>query len=378
MNQLFQLSFTDLILIVVNTTVSSFHVLFRMMLQGKELFQKVAICEGFSLGISFLGFSFIYITNLLHPIIASSVFLLIPILLNHFSFLLFSLKNLEISIFKFRVFNRKTIWDTMRFAFLVGSGSIASLGLVNLQIIFAERLSDFTTFGIFSFWNYVTLPFEIIGIALGSLLLARMSNLSKMREDNEVRLATNLNEAFSEIIIPLSILLIYLIYYFSFIFDILTLNKYNASTYWPIILMFFLKALVSIMIIPTTCYITASKVKFNILIALLMFITTTATWIIFLKELNLFVLPFGIFNGIFIAMLFQQIVLSYYNNRWFGIKVRVLLFLLFSLGIGLVLAEVFNPIIGFIFLLLITVIILVSGVTKVREIVMEKKFLIVS
>ena len=377
-HQEFQLSFIDLMLIVINTTVSSFHVLFRMMLQGKELFQKVAIYEGISLGISILGFSFIYITNSFNPIITSSIFLLIPILINHFSFLLFSLKKLGIPILKLRVINSKTIWEIMRFAFYVSSGSIASLGLANLQIILAERLSDFTTFGIFCFWSYLTLPFEIIAIALGNLLLARMSNLSKMGKDNEVHLTASLNEVFSEIIIPLSMLLIYLIYYFSFIFDFLTLNKYQASTYWPIILMFFLKALVSIMIIPSTSYIAASKVKYNVVIALLMFTTTTATWMIFLKELNLFVLPFGLFNGIFSAMLFQQIVLSYYNGRWSGIKIRVVIILLFSLGISLVIAKIFNPIIGFICLFLITTMFFVSGIIKVREIVLEKRFLIIS
>ncbi|MFX0152555.1 MAG: hypothetical protein ACFFAJ_17335, partial [Candidatus Hodarchaeota archaeon] len=351
-HQFHRLSSINLSLIISNTAISSFHVLFRMMLQGKELFQTVAVFEGISLGITISCFSILYLMYLSNLFFDISVFLLIPVLLNHVSFVFLALKNLGLSIFNYKTISRIWSYKLLKFAFFVGSGSIVSIGLSNLQIIIANQISDLVTLGIFSFWNYITLPFEIIAIALGSLLLARVSNLSKSSKDDAMNFVVSLNKGFSELIIPLSLILIFFMFYFSFVFDVLTFDRYLAYYYWPIILMFFLRVLINIMIIPASTFITAFKVKFNSIIAILMFITTVLTWIFFVKILDLFVLPLGILNAFIAVMLFGQFVLSYYNRRWSGINIHFLIFILFTFIIGFFIAESFNPIIGFIFLLL--------------------------
>lgn len=377
-HQLMHLSSIDLFLLITNAALSSFHVLFRLMLQGRELFQKVAKFEGFSFGTAAISFLVLYLINNYWPLLTSSFFLLLPILINHLIFVLLAIKSMNLSLFNFRGVSRFAVYDIVSYAFFVGSGSIVSIGLVNLQIIIAERLGNLETLGIFSFWNYITIPFEIIGIALGSLLLARMANLSKTGKNNEIQFAAILNESFSEVFIPLSIFLMFITFYFPFLFDLLTLNRFQANYYWPIILMFFLRVLVSIMIIPSSSFISASKVKYNIVIAILMLITTVTTWIIFTKEQGLFALPFGTFCGLFFAFIFEQVILSYYNGRWSGIKAQRIIYILFVLVSGFALAEISHPIVGFTFLVAFTPLVFVPGVKKIRKTIMKTQFLIVN
>jgi len=349
---LFIIDLLEVFVIIALFSVSIFHYLFRNMLLGQEKFKQLFLIEIVSLVI-FLMFAVFFgilpgILNWSH--LERDYYFCIPIIAYHFTFnalfLLFIYRKFTFrKFFKFPSITK----NILKYSFLIGFGSILGLGINKLQIIISEKYLSSFEVGVLSFWNYAIAPLLLLSIALGAILLPRVSNLHKYKYDLINPFINKTNWAVSLFITPLLGSILLLIAIFPNLLAFSALSKYQSNIYWPIIILLGLQATTSLLSTPTMAYFSSSekKVIFNLLISLIYTISIIISWVLLIPNYGIFGFAIGIAIGGLTSSISTQIIALIVTKGKIGLHIlfEILIYCFFGLNIYLIKYWLYLPII---------------------------------
>ncbi|UJG41549.1 MAG: hypothetical protein K9W45_03560 [Candidatus Heimdallarchaeum aukensis] len=324
----YNISALDIFFIYITMFTNIIHYVYRKSLQGEENFIKLLKYEG----IAFLIFLPASVTSLLfspqEKIFGKIYILLVPILIYHLIFgLLFSVKIIK-SILKFKKFRiSKKTKKILRYAIIVATGSLFSLGLSQIQIIISEKYLNFFEMGVLGFWNSAMAPINLIAISLGSLLLSRITNIQKSNSGLALRFIRKVNWSFSSILLPMLGISLILVKSFPIWLDILSFFRYDMLVNWSVFVYFLINAINSLLGTPTSAYFSSSEQKVIIqpILAFIRAIIVAISWILLVPDFGMFGFALGLAIGGFFNNIFLQILLLLFTKGKSGFHLFILI-----------------------------------------------------
>jgi len=367
----FSLSLLDIMIITLLLLGMLFHYLFRHSLQGQENFSDLFIIEL----ISFIVFIistvlFVILPYFLGWKMAENFYLLfLPMILFHLTFNIFYAikyyKNIKLdNIIRFPNVTK----NILKYTLFVGLGSLFSLGINQIQIIISDLyLNDFEV-GVLGFWSSAIAPITLLSIVISSIIVPRVTNLSRENTNLVNSFINKLNWALMLIILPIFALIFVLITCYPSILDFISLSKYQMNIYWLIPILLCFQIINSLLTVPTICYFSSNEehVKYNPIISLIYAISVIVSWIILVPKLGIFGFATGIAIGAFIYGISVQILAFFISSKDIGKHVLVLVFayLLIALSIFLL-----NYIPNLILIIIWSVLVLPSTYFGIRMII---------
>jgi len=312
----FSLSIIELVIVISLLVNLAFHYLFRKSIQGQEKFKLLLKYELISFAFFIpLMILFGILPNYLNwtSINSNYYYLFIPIIGYHFVFNIWMLisrrKQVNFQSFFKLPTNTKQI---LFYAFLMTLGSLFTIGMSQVQIIISENYLLEKELGILSFWTSTIMIFSLFTIAVGSLLLPRMTNLSNAPDKQLLYSFVNkANWALTLLFAPLSTMLFVIIAKYPIILDVLTLNKFDMITYWLVFILLAFRVVNEIIMEPTVSFILTSekRIKYYPFASFIHSISVILTWIFLIPNLDANYRIIGFVAGLAIG----SILLSFMN-----------------------------------------------------------------
>jgi len=320
----FDMLFSDLILIIGLILSTIFHFIFRRYLQGLEKFKKLVKIEIISFFTAFVPIMISVVVVMVNkPNNAFLIhWLLSPILLFHIVFLV-------VTFFVcFKVIRKPKLlkWDKnfvkpiLKYSIMVGVGSLFGLGTSRLQIIISDLYLSKSDVGLLSFWYYAVTPITLLSVALSPMLVARITNLLKQKEELAKTFVKSLNWVFGLILLPITSILMIVVSIYPQILDTLTFSNYQMVYYWPIFVLFLSQAINSLLSIPTLALFASSEkmVRFNPIASFCYFSSIIISWFIFVPKFSVFGFAISTAIGGFVFYSTIQIFEFIFVSKKFG------------------------------------------------------------
>lgn len=311
----FNLEVVEFLIVLPLIFLTITHYLIRYIMQGQEKFKGLLKLEliAFSVFLPFMVLFSILPNVLQWTNLSAFYFLLIPIIIFHLTidliFIIPKLKKVDFkSFFKFPEITKKILL----YSLFIGLGSIFGLGTSQMQIIISDLYVDAFEVGVLSFWTSAVVPINIISVALGAILLPRITNLRKVDHNLTQRLVNSINWSFSLLIVPIAGLIFLLFSGYPNFLNVITFNKYDMEYYWPIVILLIYRAVNYLLSSPTTAYFSSfeKKVMINPIASFIFSLSAVLTWIFLVPILEPIDRIFGFAIGIAIGGLLSHIIVQ--------------------------------------------------------------------
>lgn len=284
----------DLILIIGLILSTIFHYVFRRYLQGLEQFKKLMKIEIASFFAAFVPTVISVILVMFNKTESEFLinWLLSPIMFFHIIFLIFifftCFKGIRMP--KLLKWNKNYVKPIVRYSFLVGVGSLFGLGTSRLQIIVSDFHLSKSDVGLLSFWYFAVTPISLLSIALGSMLVARITNLLKQKKELAKKFVYSLNWILVLIILPLASIFMIIVSIYPQILDVITFSNYQMVYYWPIFVLFLSQVINSLLATPTLALFSSSEkmVRFLPIASFCYSISVIISWFIFVPKYSIY------------------------------------------------------------------------------------------
>ncbi len=323
----FKQNFVEVIIVLCLLVGLATHYLYRNSLQGQEEFKSLFFYELISIAI-FIPFMLCFSAL---PVILSWNFVLdninllfIPMLAFHLTF------GVIIFIKRYKQINIKSTFSLPKlsskiflYGLFIGIGGLFAFGTSKVQVIISDLyLIDFEL-GVLSFWDSAIAAITIFTVALGGILVPRITNLSKSNEDNELAksFVNSINWSISFVVASLAGFLFLLFECYPVILDFLTLNKYNMVNYWLVVVLLCFKEVNFLLLTPSLSYVLSSEkyVKFNPLSSFVYSIGVIISWIVLVPNFGIIGFAAGIAIGSFAHSLTIIIFVLYITKLKVGL-----------------------------------------------------------
>ncbi|MHA1781987.1 MAG: hypothetical protein ACTSUL_01025 [Promethearchaeota archaeon] len=332
---IFKLNVKGFFIVLILLVLIIFHYLIRKSLQGQEKYYFLVKIEI----IAFVMFIIFFVIFIILPKIFvwsnfyNEYVFCIPIIIYHIIFdgIYFVLRVNDIKstkMFKLPLITK----NILIYAFMVSFGSFLGIGLSKIQIIISQLYITQFEVGVLSFWSNVTAPLSLLTITLNAILVPRVTNLKKFKEEIVNPFIEKINWSLSLTIVPIMDLMFLLIVKYPTIIDLLTLSKYETEFYWPIIILFSFHGMINLLSAPILSFFAASekKVLFNLIYSVIYSILTIISWFLLVPVIGVFGFVAGIAIGALFANIFILIVLLIISRGQAG---KNLFFLLANYGL---------------------------------------------
>ncbi len=352
----FKLNFLAIVAIILYLVVNVFHFLARKSMQGQERFKELFVIES----VTFIAFVILSVLAVLigyYDFIPSKLtlfLLVVPIIV-------FNLLAVIILVFNVNKINIRKIKNTLkphnltylkgslnqsiiRFSFFIGIGAIFGMGTSQIQIIISNLYLDGFEVGVLGFWQAAATPIHLIAVSLASLLLSRISNLLEHRKELARKVTNQFNWILTLTILPLFGIFVLFIYRYPHVIDFITLDKYNTTTYWLVVVYAFALEVNRLIMSPSRSYISSSEkhVKINPLNYFVYFLVTVVLWILLVPTYGINGFAIGILLGSISSHIFLLIYTYMITKRStlpIGAHTIVLIPLIVGIGCSLLLID---------------------------------------
>ncbi|NHJ84287.1 MAG: oligosaccharide flippase family protein [Asgard group archaeon] len=338
----FKLNAIEVLLVMAITLGLMIHYFYRNALQGLEKFKNLLIME-------IISFAFFTITMIIFGILPyvlewtyildNYYFLFIPMLVFHISFLVCIIVTKRVvkfnikSLFKFPSVTKKLLL----YALFVGLGGLFAFGTSKIQVIISDLYLNELELGVLSFWDSAIAAITLLTVALGGLLVPRITNLQKFHREQEFLAEEFTNRilwAITLVVIPIAGLLFLLFGSYPNILDVLTLHKYNMQSYWLVVILLCFKEVNFLILTPIISYVLSSEkyVKFNPIASFVYSLSVIISWIIMVPRFGIFGFPAGIAIGGFIHSIITIIFVLIISKKKIGLHI-ISIAILYSLNL---------------------------------------------
>ena len=372
------------VLIVVGITIGLVvHYFYRNTLQGLEKFKTLLKMETISFLIFIPGMLCLGILPKVFEwtfLLDNYYFLFLPMLIFHIAFTIYILviKRKKInfkSFFKLPNLTNKILL----YALFVGLGGLFAFGMSKIQVIISDLFLDDFELGVLSFWDSAIAAITLLTVALGGLLLPRITNLQKFHKKQEFLAEEFVNRILWYLTFIISSIagLVFLLFgSFPKILDVLTLNKYNMETYWLVVILLCFKEINFLILTPAISYILSSDkfVKFNPISSFIYSITVIVTWILMVPKVGIFGFPAGIAIGSLIHSLVILIFILIVSKKRIGLHIIPLLTIYALNLVSIILLSFINYIILLIIWGIITLVSIAFGLYKLIKLLKDSRF----
>lgn len=336
----FDLNAIEILIILIMFSFLVYHYIARFSMQGREEFFTLFKFEliSFMLFIPLMTIFGILPYALNWTSLTNVYFFFIPIIVYHLTidviFLVKRRNDLSFSrFFKFPTI----IKNVLRFASLMALGSIFSFGLTQLQVIISNRYLDDFKVGVLGFWVLVATPFAFIAIALGGLLVPRITKLEKSDENLAEPFVNQMNWIVALIVVPIFGLIFMLIASYPQAIDVITLKKYDTLTYWPLIILLIYQTIGSLLNTPTQALFSSSEkiVVYNPIAAIVYILSVVISWVFLVPRFDIFGFAAGIAIGGFALRITFQIIALIITKRKIGLHIFFIIISDVIIGLGI-------------------------------------------
>ena len=375
----FDLTVVEFFLVLPLIILTITHFLIRYTLQGQEKFKDLLKLEIIAFSV-FLPFMVVF-SILPHVLnwsgLSAFYFLLIPIIAYHLTIdLIYFIPRIKKvyfkEFFKFPEITKKILL----YALFIGIGSLFSLGTSQIQVVISDLYVSEFEVGVLSFWNSAVTPINIITVALGGILLPRVTNLRKIDRQLSQKLVNSFNWSFSMIIIPIIGLVFLLFSKYPVFLDIITFNKYNMVYYWIIVILLVFRAVIYLINSPTIAFYASfeKKVMISPIASFVFSLTAVLAWIFLVPLIDVFGFAVGIALGGVLSFITVQVfaLINTKGKIGYHFIFGILFFGLNALGIYLL--EVINYIWILVVWSIISIPIIVYGVLILVRILSNKGY----
>ena len=374
------LNIIEIVIVLVALGSIIFHYLFRKTIQGKENFSYLFKIEL----ISFLLFIPLMLVFGILPkylgwnLLTNNYYtIFIPIILYHLFFdILISIKYIKKLHLK-RFFSLPTeTKDILVYASFIGLGVLFSLGISHFNVIISKNYLDNFELGVLGFWNSAVSVISIITVALGSVLLPRITNLRNTEDDLAKSLTNKVNWIITLIVIPLAGLFFIIFTQYPEILDVITLNKYNMQIYWLVAILLCFKELNVLLADPTLSYMLSSEkhVRFYPISSFIYTISAIISWILLVPKFGLIGFAGSLAIGSFIYLLVNYIYTFIIAKRKIGLNFTLLIaFYLLNIG-AIVALQYWSNAVFIIIWSVLTLVSLIFGIYKSIKLIKNKNF----
>ena len=312
-----------------------------------------------------------------NPLLNNYYTIFIPIILYHLFF------DILISIMYIKKLHLKRFFslpteakDILVYASFIGLGVLFSLGISHFNVIISENYLDNFELGVLGFWNSAVSVISMITVALGSVLLPRITNLRNTEEDLAKNLTNKVNWIITLVAIPLAGLFFIIFTQFPIILDIITLSKYNMQIYWLVAILLSLKELNILLVDPTLSYMLSSEkhVRFYPISSFIYTISAIISWILLVPKFGLIGFAGSLAIGSFIYLLVNYIYSFVISKRKIGLNF-ILLVIFYLLNIGAIVAlQYWSNVAILIIWSVLTLISLIFGISKLIKLIQNKNY----
>jgi len=375
------LDFNIIEIIIVLITLGSiiFHYLFRKTIQGKENFSYLFKTEliSFLLFIPLMLIFGILPKYLEWNFITNNYYMVfIPIIFYHLFF------DILISIRYIKKLNLKPFFSlpteakqVLVYASFIGIGVFFSLGISHFNIILSENHLDNFELGVLGFWNSTASIINLITVAIGSVLLPRITNL-RTKDDLAESLTDKVNWIITLIVIPLGGLFFIIFSQYPIILDVVTLNKYNMQIYWLIAILLCFKELNLLLVDTVLSYILSSEkhVRFYPISSFIYAISTIISWVILVPKFGIFGFAGSLAIGSFIYLLVNYIYSLIISKRKIGLNFIILIAFYLLIIVFIVALQYWTNVIFVIIWSVISLISIIFGIYKALKLIQNKNY----
>ena len=378
---IFSLNYVEISVVIFLLINLAFHYLLRKSMQGREKFGQLFKIEI----ISFIFFIPLMILFGIFPqifhwhyISDNYYFLLIPIIGYHMIFNIWMLinKRNQIRLSGFFTFPPETK-GIIFYGLIMTIGSLFSIGMSQVQVIVSETYLNNLELGIIGFWTSVLTMGTLFTIAIGNLLLPRISNLTKNTDKHLLfKFVKFTNWSLMLIFAPISIILFVIIARYPIILETLTLKKFNMLQYWLVIILLLIRVINMLLIEPTRSYILSSekRVRFFPIASLLHAMSVVISWIFLMPIYGIIGLAAGIAIGSFVFILVNSIYVLILSKAKIGLNIIGVIINSIIGTLAIILLENWNFNIIIIIISVYTVISIGFGIYLLIKILKNKKF----
>ena len=298
--------FTIIIVMVTIVTVS-IHRLIRKMMQGTELFQSIAKFEYLSLLCMLLS---IIILSFISIPVSGILLLFIPINIYHGAFAIFGFLSTPILKAK-PIIEKKLAIQLLKYGSLVGLGSLFSLGLNYIQILYGSLEFSTQNVGRIAFWAYVGYPVLILSQSFSSILLPRVTTILKTDTKAAYQLVSETSLLLTKVIFSGLICIVFVYYIFQELFASVPIEYFLNQGMFLGLLYITTAGIIVVMnsLIPILSSYE-SRVIFNPLISLVNLFVTMFIWFTQKSIFGILVIPLGLLIGTFFSFLCLAVIIK--------------------------------------------------------------------
>ncbi|HUT82288.1 MAG TPA: hypothetical protein VMZ29_13885 [Candidatus Bathyarchaeia archaeon] len=380
----FKLNTIEVLIVVTITIGLVIHYLYRNALQGLEKFKTLFKMEI----ISFSIFASVMVVFGILPqvfqwtfILENYYFLFIPMLIFHLAFTICIVVSKRTVKFHFKFLFKlpKITKKILLYALFVGIGGLFAFGISKVQVIISDFYLNELELGVLSFWDSAIAAITLLTVALGGLLVPRITNLQKFHKEQEFLTEEFVNRILwylSYIIIPIAGLMFLLFGSFPIILDALTLYKYNMESYWLVVILLCFKEVNFLILTPAISYILSSEkyVKFNPISSFIYSVAVVITWIILVPKVGIFGFPAGIAIGSLIHSLVIIAFILIISKKKIGLHI-ILVSIFYALNlVSIILLNYINNVILLSIWSVITLASVIFGFYKLFKMLKDKRF----
>ena len=376
---LFNLNAYDIIIILILISFNVFHHIFRKSLQGQEKFQLLLKLEivSFCVFVLFMA-AFCILPYSLNWGYTNILYLLfLPVLMFHLAFNLINFIS-KIKLLNFKTFLKfpKITIKILRYAFLVGLGSIFGLGISQIQIIISDRFLNELELGVLSFWNSAMAPILLLSVTVTSILVPRLTRLLETKTNLVNPFVNKLNFSISLIIYPIVGLIYLLIEFYPNILDYLTLYKFQMEIYWLVPILLSFQVVSNLLSSITISYFSSSekRIIFNPITSFLYSCSIIISWILLVPKYGILGFAGGMAIGGFFINFTLNIIALIITKGKIGLHIFVLIILNSVNVLCLIIYPLSSMKFGVIIWSIITVISLVIGSFITIKILKDKEY----
>ncbi len=355
------------------------HYLIRYIMQGQEKFKGLLKLELIAFGV-FLPFMVLFsiLPNvLMWENLSTYYFLLIPIIVFHLTidliFIIPKLKEIDFkSLIRFPEITKKILL----YSLFIGLGSIFGLGTSQIQIIISELHLDQFEVGVLSFWTSAVVPINIIAVAMGAILLPRITNLRKIDSNLTQKLVNSINWSFSLLIVPIAGLVFLLIGAFPNLLNVITLNKYDMEYYWPIVILLIYHSINYLLSSPTIAYFSTfeKKVMISPIASFIFSLSAILTWTFLVPIVGIYGFTIGIAIGGLLSHITVQATAIIVTKGKIGFHSFFGIFIFGLSALGIYLLGIWNNIWVFVPWAILSAPLIAYGLYKLAKVLTNKDF----
>lgn len=377
-----KLSNFDFFIILSLLTLIIFHYLFRKFYQGKENFRELLIIElvSFAIFLPFMVIFYILPHYLNITVLDKFYFLFFPQIIYHFIFDIWVfLKKRKILFTKpsrdFFKFPSKTK-NILKYAVLVGSGSLFALGTSQVQIIISEIFLTEFQLGVLSFWNSAMAPILLLAITLSSILVPRITNIIKSKTNLEYKFIDYLNRGLLLLLYPIVGFFFTIIAAYPELLDFITLSKYDMVTYWLVTLFLCFQAFKKLLTSITISFYSSTEknARINTITSFIYSLIVSIIWVILVPRYGIFGFAGGLAIGGFIDSVLTQIIALFISKKKIGKHVLILVIFDIIIIASLLIIQYWIEIIGIIFWVVILIPSIIFGIRYILKVMRNIDF----